>query len=291
VRGLEVFYGTQAVFVEMRETSIASVSARSQTGEFEVVPRAVVDCSGDGIVVQMTGMRCLSIPPGRSQLAGYSFRVKGLRDPDDLLPLRVPYHLTRGVSEKRMPAHLRFTTYTPGDDSDEGFCSLNVPWLGHNRDQRAFEDALLVHRFLSGVLDSFRHSSIAEMSPRVVDREGLRVQGEYRLTADDVLQGRKFPDGEVRNSWPIELWDQQRGPSYRYLEPGDHHEIPVRCLKARGISNCWCAGRCISATREALGSTRVIGTCLSLGEVAGREAARSVQSISQVSADEHLRRD
>ena len=128
----------------------------------------------------------------------------------------------------------------------------------------------------SGLADSWRNSSIAEMSPHVVDREGPRLCGEYTLTDDDVLNARRFPDGTVRNAWPIEFWDQEKGPSYRYLSPGEYHEIPLRCLKAQDISNCWCAGRCISATREALASTRVIGTCIALGEEAGREAAQHV---------------
>jgi hypothetical protein len=34
------------------------------------------------------------------------------------------------------------------------------------------------------------------------------------------------------------------------------------------------AGRCMSATHEALGSARVIGTCLATGEAIGRAAAR-----------------
>lgn len=273
---LQVLYNTRAISVEMEGTTIASVTARSQSGEFDIVPGAVVDCSGDGIISQLAGTRTQTIPPGRSQLAGYSFRVEGLRDQDDLLPLRVPYHLTEAVNEKRIPAYLRFTTYSPGDAPDEGYCRLNAPFRGENRNQQARDDALLVHRHLSQVLDSFKGSMIAEMSPRVVDREGPRVRGEYTLTADDVLSARKFPDGVVKNAWPIELWDPERGPSHRYLEPGDHHEIPLRCLKVRDISNCWCAGRCISATREALGSTRVIGTCISLGEQAGRKAAKHV---------------
>jgi hypothetical protein len=193
-----------------------------------------------------------------------------------MLPLRVPYHLTKAVNEGRMPVHLKFTTFAPGDDPDEGYCRLNVPPEGRSRNQRARSDALLAHRHLSRVLDSFKDSIIAEASPRVVDREGPRACGEYTLTADDVLKARKFPDGAVRNAWPIELWDRERGPSYRYLEPGDYHEIPLRCLKVQEVSNCWCAGRCISATREALGSTRVMGTCVSLGEEAGRAAARSL---------------
>ena len=273
---LEVFYHTRAVSVEMEQNTIASITAQNQTGEFDIVPRAVIDCSGDGIIIQMSGARYQTTPPRQVQLAGYSFRVKGLQDLDEMLPLRVPYYLTKAVNDRKMPAYLKFTTYSPGDDPDEGYCRLNIPPLGENRNEQARNDALLVHRYLSQVLYSFKNSNIAEMSPRVVDREGPRVCGEYTLTSDDVLNARKFPDGAVKNAWPIELWDQERGPSYRYLEPGDYHEIPLRCLKARGISNCWCAGRCISATREALGSTRVIGTCLSLGEEVGREAAQNV---------------
>jgi 2-polyprenyl-6-methoxyphenol hydroxylase-like FAD-dependent oxidoreductase len=273
---LEVFYDTEAVAVRMERNAIASVTARHRSAEFEIAPRAVVDCSGDGSVIRMSGARYQVTGPRESQLAGYSVRLKGLRNVDEMLSLRVPYHLAKAVNEKRMPVHLKFTTFAPGDDPDEGYCRLNVPPEGRSRNQRARSDALLAHRHLSRVLDSFKDSIIAETSPRVVDREGPRACGEYTLTADDVLNARKFSDGAVRNAWPIELWDRERGPSYRYLEPGDYHEIPLRCLKLQDVSNCWCAGRCISATREALGSTRVMGTCVSLGEEAGRTAARSL---------------
>jgi hypothetical protein len=257
------------------------VTVRSRTGEVDVIPRSVVDCSGDGIIAQSSGVPCPVTPPSERQLAGYSFRVEGLKGADELLPLRVPYQLTRAVNEKRLPAHLRFTTFRAGDAPDEGYCNLNLPPVEGNRNEQARNEALLVHRTLARDLDSFEESKIAELAPRVVDREGPRARGEYTLTADDVLSARKFPDGVVKNAWPIEIWDQENGPSYRYLEPGDHHEIPLRCLKVREISNCWCAGRCISATREALGSTRVMGTCISLGEEAGREAARNLQGHDQ----------
>jgi hypothetical protein len=273
-KNLEVFYETEAVSVRRERDFLAAVTARGRLGELQITPRAVVDCSGDASIIRMSGAKHRSPPPRGHQLAGYGFRVKGLEEPDELLALRVPYHLARAVDEKRMPAYARFTTYTPGDDPDEGYCRLNIPLLGANRDAQARDQALLVHRHLSRVLDSWRNSSIAEMSPHVVDREGPRLCGEYTLTNDDVLNGRRFSDGAVRNAWPIELWDRERGPSYRYLAAGEHHEIPLRCLKSEDLFNCWCAGRCISATREALASTRVIGTCLSLGEAAGREAAQ-----------------
>jgi hypothetical protein len=272
---LEISYNTRAISAAMEGNSIASITVQNSMRVFDIVPSVVVDCSGDGIIVRMSGGGYQVTSADRRQLAGYAFRVTGLREFDELLPIRVPYHLTKEVNEERMPAYLKFTTYTPGDSSDEGYCRLNIPPTGKDRDEQARRDALLVHRHLSRVLSAFKGSSIAEMSPRVVDREGPRVRGEYTLTADDVLTGRRFSDAAVKNAWPIELWDPQTGPSLQYLDSNEHYEIPVRCLKPLGVLNCWCAGRCISATPEALASTRVMGTCISLGEEAGRLAAQS----------------
>ena len=51
-------------------------------------------------------------------------------------------------------------------------------------------------------------------------------------------------------------------------------EIPLRSLQARNVENLFVAGRCMSASHDALGSARVIGTCLATGEAVGIAAAR-----------------
>ncbi len=90
-----------------------------------------------------------------------------------------------------------------------------------------------------------------------------------------MLGGRAFPDAVCRASWPIELWQEgELGPTYEYLPDGAVYEIPLRALRARLVDNLFVAGRCMSATHEALGSARVIGTALATGEAAGRAAAR-----------------
>ena len=98
------------------------------------------------------------------------------------------------------------------------------------------------------------------------------------LTKEDVLSARKFPDGVVKNAWPIELWDRTKGTIYKYVPRGEYYEIPFRCLMVSGITNLLTAGRCISVTHEALGSTRVMGTCMALGEQAGKAAAYRVRN-------------
>lgn len=274
-RHLNILYDTQAVSVKTEKNVITAVVVRGSKGVFNIVPKVVIDCSGDGIIVQLSGARYQVSSPEQRQFAGYTFQIKGLQNVDDMIAIKVPYYLNQAVAEKKMPSYLKFTTFVPGDNASEGYCKLNIPPAdGQDRNKQAKDIALLVHRYLSEVLPSFKNSSIVEMSKEVVDREGPRVCGEYMLTADDVLNARKFPDGVVKNAWPIELWDQEKGPQYQYLNSGDYYEIPLRCLKTQDISNLCCAGRCISVSHEALGSTRVMGTCISLGEEAGREAVQ-----------------
>ena len=57
-----------------------------------------------------------------------------------------------------------------------------------------------------------------------------------------------------------------------------HHRIypasvPYRCLYSRNIDNLFMAGRDISVTHVALGTTRVMRTCGMSGEVVGLAAA------------------
>jgi hypothetical protein len=116
-----------------------------------------------------------------------------------------------------------------------------------------------------------------DMSLRVLDREGRRITGDYMLTEQDVLAARKFPDAIVKNAWPVELWDRTKGALYSYVPRGDYYEIPFRCITVKGILNLLTAGRCISVSPSALGSTRVMGTGMALGEQAGLAAAYYVK--------------
>lgn len=274
---LEMLYQTRVISVCTDQQAITSVTLRDSDREFHIIPRMIVDCSGDAAAVQLSGARYVSAPAHCCQLAGFSFRVKGLQHIEDMTAIRVPYALAKGVSEKKIPSYLKFTTFVRGDAADEGYCKLSIPpAAGADRDSHAKNNSLLVHYYLSQYLPEFANSYIAEMSPQVADREGIRLIGEYILTTDDVLNARKFHDGVVKNAWPVEIWDQEKGPRYQYLPPEEYYEIPLRCLKSKDMSNLYCAGRCISASREALGSARVMGTCLSSGEQAGRAAARSI---------------
>jgi hypothetical protein len=196
-----------------------------------------------------------------------------------MLPVKVPYHLAIAAEKGLLPRLLRFTTFSQGDSSDEGFCKLSLDGQDSPaRNEQAMKNAELMLAYLSGALPAFKSAVITGASIMVLDREGGRILGEYILTADDILSARKFQDGVVKNAWPIELWDRSKGTVYKYLPRGEYYEIPFGCLKVRAVSNLLAAGRCISVSHAALGSTRVMGTCITLGEKAGKAAAYRVRN-------------
>ena len=53
----------------------------------------------------------------------------------------------------------------------------------------------------------------------------------------------------------------------------DAGEIEVEELMPRGLKNVMVAGRCLSATREGMGTARTMGPCMAMGEAAGTAAA------------------
>jgi hypothetical protein len=115
-------------------------------------------------------------------------------------------------------------------------------------------------------------------------RESRRLLGDVVLTKEDVLTGRAFPDGCITSTWSIDL--HLGDPRYESASPGNPFiseaqytrfdkpfPIPYRCFYSRNVANLMMAGRDISVTHEALGTTRVMGTNGMMGEAVGRAAS------------------
>jgi hypothetical protein len=100
----------------------------------------------------------------------------------------------------------------------------------------------------------FESAVLIETASQIGVRESRRVEGEYTLTKEDVVEGKRFFDVVARN-----LFD-----------------IPYRCLVPRKVDGLLASGRCISTTHEAQASIRMICPCYATGEVAGIAAAKAV---------------
>ena len=96
--------------------------------------------------------------------------------------------------------------------------------------------------------------------------------GSIVVSADDVLAGRRRDDEVALSTWPIELWHDHRRRELRVARAAPC-SVPLGALVSRTHPRLGMAGRCLSATHEALGALRVIGTALATGEAIGRAAA------------------
>jgi len=111
-------------------------------------------------------------------------------------------------------------------------------------------------------------------------RESNRWLGQYVLTGEDLIKGTQFDDVVAFASWPIELRETTRGPRFKYFDQPRSSEIPLRSLTSSEIPGVFCAGRCLSATHEALASVRVMGTCFATGQAAGVAASLHARGLN-----------
>lgn len=128
--------------------------------------------------------------------------------------------------------------------------------------------------FFRARVPGFEQARIAATGTQIGIRESRRIVGDYTLTRDDVLQGRSFEDAVARSAYPIDIHNPSgSGTTTHRLPEGASYEIPFRCLLPKGINRLLVAGRCISTTHEALASTRLTPTVMTLGQAAGTAAA------------------
>ncbi|OPH54715.1 pyridine nucleotide-disulfide oxidoreductase [Paenibacillus ferrarius] len=108
-------------------------------------------------------------------------------------------------------------------------------------------------------------------------REYRRFVGDYVLNQNDVIAQELFEDRVAFGGWSIDLHPPQgmyataKGSKHMHMD-GSYH-IPFRSLYSVNVTNMLMAGRNISASHVAFGTTRVMATCAVIGEAAGTGAA------------------
>lgn len=130
-------------------------------------------------------------------------------------------------------------------------------------------------RNLGGIWSNVR---IISTAGQIGIREGRRIHGLYKLTADDLIKGARFKDAVCRVTFCVDVHslEKKNGVGYsEYNVKAQPYDIPLRSLIAKDVKGLMMAGRCISGDFFAHASYRVTGNSVATGEAAGKVGAQA----------------
>lgn len=101
-------------------------------------------------------------------------------------------------------------------------------------------------------------------------RESRRFEGDYIIKQQDVIEQTVFDDAVAFGGWSVDLHPadgvfSDKSGCNQWHSKGVYG-IPYRSLYSKNINNLFLAGRIISASHVAFGSTRVMATCAHVGQ-------------------------
>jgi len=131
--------------------------------------------------------------------------------------------------------------------------------------------------------DSFADKELKWVAYNAGRRESRRLLGDFILDQNHLRKKDFQPDGTCATTWTIDLHlpktareSKFEGEPYQSNSLNEKiwpYPVPYRCLYSRNVPNLFMAGRDISVTHIALGTTRLIRTHGMMGEVVGMAAS------------------
>ncbi|MFP4058294.1 MAG: FAD-dependent oxidoreductase [Candidatus Brocadiia bacterium] len=248
-----------------------------------------IDASGDGVVAADAGAHYRVGREGRGE-----FNEPAAPERSDALTLGSSIlfrarDLGRPVPFTPPPWAHRFEEDDFPHRPLRGFAHAGFWWIEYGgtldtiADSETIRDQLLA--YVLGVWDYIKNRSDLEAKTYALDwvgalpgkRESRRFLGDHILTQADLVGAKAFPDAVAYGGWPIDLHPPQgihaEEPPARFVEVPSVYPIPLSCLYSRNIRNLMFAGRNISASHVAFGSTRLMATGAVMGQAVGTAAA------------------
>ena len=153
---------------------------------------------------------------------------------------------------------------TPGDATKPN------DWT--NAEIQGRKDAWTMFELWKEALTEFKDAYFFTSGPTAGSRESRRIVGDYTLTGDDIRTAKRQDDVVVLGAWRIDRHPENTA-GYHEQPVVPPYDISYRTLLPQGVDNLWVAGRCHSATSEALASSRVTANSMGMGQAAGVAAA------------------
>ena len=280
--GVNVLLHSRVAAATRTAERLEAVTLAAMDGRRRVVGEAFVDATGDANLALVAGLPCrIGNDAGHLQAATGPIRVGGR---DRSIPVDRSAIIAAFKEYNKCGAYP--TARLDGGIYTEVPCTGDMWWMMYDHGLRdlssdSFTQAeqssrAAAHAYvevLRNNVPGFENAYLLHTGPQIGIRESRHPPARYELTKDDLLKGRQRPDGVARAAWPIEDHTVPGRPVYQSIGVAGYADIPLDCMRARGLENLFYAGRTIGSDPAAYASVRVMGTAFATGEAAGKAAA------------------
>jgi hypothetical protein len=283
--GVKVLFHSQVAALNMAGDRIESIMIATECGNYSLNADVYIDATGNGIVADFAGCGWECGDPDERKPSPTSLGVCTVGMPADyngtdntadkdayaamLLENKIKITAEQ-ATVKKLPS---LSTWDMGmnfqyDVMPDDICSLSRAVLEGRRE--AFE-TIEAHKKIKG----YENLYTVFTSSHIGVREGRRIFGEYRITDEDIIEGRRFDDAVCLVTFGVDV-HKLKSDDTTECSRGIHtkpYHIPYRSMLPKGCKNMLLAGRCISGDFYPHASYRVMGNMAATGEAAGFAAA------------------
>lgn len=273
--GIKVLYYTKVVDVLRKGDRVEGVVIANKAGLSVVVPKMVVDATGDA---------------DAAAYAGAQFDIS-----DEMQPMSLHFRIGNVRIDKNTRDQCSAALKAAHASGNLGL--YGGPWIGRLESESEVYvnacraagngidpvdlsraevqgriDAALMFDLFKRHVPAFKDSYLSSTGPFVGVRETRRIVGDSVLTGEDIDEKRSREDVVALGCWYRDR-HPKHASGYHMHEVVRPYDIGYGTLLPRGLDNMLVAGRCHSADSSALASSRVTVTAMAMGEAAGTAAA------------------
>jgi len=250
--GVDILFHTYFCDSIVESDALRGVIVENKSGRQALMANLVVDASGDADVAARAGA------PFWQTVKDEASRL------NDTLMYRILFGTSRPSGIYACDFGTSAVVWGPGVGPINGADAQELSRTEIEARLRLYED----FREKQARNPELADARVVETPPLLGIRQTRFVEGEYKLTADDAILGRRFDDVVAISPCPIIHYYGYR----RYLEH-EGYDIPYRCLVPRKVDNLLAAGRCISSEQQPYESHRAMVPIMAMGQAAGTAAA------------------
>ncbi|WP_066633017.1 FAD-dependent oxidoreductase [Labilibacter marinus] len=299
-KNLRLMLNTQAISAEMDGDKIKTAICWGITNEteYKINAKQFIDCSGDGLLAATAGAEYRTGRESRNEFGedhapeqadGWTMGdciMMVTKDMGKPVPFKAPHYAIPFDYEAAFKdKHRRIKQVK------EGYWWVEV---GDDFDIIANRENIR-HKLMAyfyGVWDYIKNSGDHPEADNIAldwvgsipgRRESRRFMGDILLNQVDLANNKTFDDAVAFGGWSFDehnpggIEDLSQPASYFHKGVKELYQIPYGALYSKNIQNLSFSGRNISVTHMALSSTRIIGTCSTMGQATGTAAAMCVK--------------